>query len=277
MSDLKPNQADLSEGFNPEEFSANERLRKQTQWVMALLLPVIFLTGFTFLKLTGNNTMVFIWLNDLMHDMPVTFWANMTFLADSAAVLALASIFLLRKERLVFAALIGGIACGIVIRILKVGFDMPRPPAVLNGSLFETIGEAYRSKSFPSGHAATALFTSGVVIAFWHNKTVYVLALMFGLLGALSRVAAGVHWPEDILVGGAIGWFIGYSAGLIFRNRAYFSYPKRIFVFAFSYIAAVFLLAYDPNMPHVMWAQGIIAAVGLYCSLYYLAFRILKV
>ena len=266
-----------SSDFSPEQMTANERGRMQIQWVMAFLLPVIFLTGFSILQLTDSNTLVFIWLNDWMHDMPIAFWANMTFLADSAAMLALACVFLLRKERLVFAALIGGIVCGIAIRILKVGFDMPRPPAVLNGSLFETIGEAYRSKSFPSGHAATALFTSGLVIAFWHNKTVYVLALLFGVLGALSRVAAGVHWPTDILVGGAIGWFIGYSSGLIFRNRAYFSYPKRIFVFAFSYIAAVFLLAYDPNMPHVMWAQGVIAGIALYCSLYYLAFRILKV
>lgn len=261
----------------PEEYSEYARRRKQQQFVMAFLLPVIFLTGLGALMTSGTTVITFVWLNDWMHEMPVEFWANINFLADSAAVMALCGVFLLRKERLVFAAIIGGITCGILIRVLKIGFDMPRPPAVLNGSLFEVIGEPYKGKSFPSGHAATALFVSGLIVAFWHDKKVYILALLFGVLGALSRVAAGVHWPTDILLGGAIGWFIGYGSGVLLKRRAYFGYPKRILVFAISYISAVFLLVYDPNMPHVMWLQGVAAAVGLYCSLYYLAFRILKV
>lgn len=260
-----------------DQFDQSKVQRRQAVWVMACMVPAILLAGFAVVKATASNTILFVWLNDWMHEMPVAFWANVTFLADSAAVLALAGVCLLRKERLVYAAILGGIVCGIIIRVLKVGFDMPRPPAVLNGSLFETIGDVYRSKSFPSGHAATAFFVSGIVVAFWRSPVAYVLAIVFGVLGALSRVAAGVHWPEDILVGGAIGWFIGYIAGLVFKKRSYFGYAKRIFVFALSYIAAVFLLVYDPNMPHVLWAQGLIAGAGLYCSVFYLAFRILKV
>lgn len=266
-----------SSEITPEEYTEYARRRKQQQFVMALLIPVILLTGFGIVRATGSTVILFVWLNDWMHQMPVEFWASVTFMADSAAVLGLCGVFLLRKERFVFAAIIGGIVCGILIRVLKISFDIPRPPAVLNGSIFEVIGEAYRGKSFPSGHAATAFFVSGLMVAFWHDKRIYLLALLFGVLGALSRVAAGVHWPTDILVGSAIGWLIGYSAGVLLKNRAYFSYPKRVFVFALSYIAAVFLLVYDPNMPYVMWLQGLIAAAGLYCSLYYLAFRILKV
>lgn len=266
-----------SSDLNPDAFSEFARRRKQQHFVMALLIPVILLTGFGIVRGTGSTVILFVWLNDWMHQLPVEFWAAITFLADSAAVMGLAGVCLLRKERLVLAAIVGGIVCGILIRVLKVSFDVPRPPAVLNGSLFEVIGEAYRGKSFPSGHAATAFFVSGLIVAFWHDKKIYLLAVLFGVLGALSRVAAGVHWPTDILVGSAIGWFIGYSAGVLFKNRAYFSYPKRIFVFALSYIAAVFLMVYDPNMPHILWLQGLIAAAGLYCSLYYLAFRILKV
>jgi len=266
-----------SSELTPEAFSEYSRRRKQQQFLMALLLPVILVTGYAIVSATNSTIILFVWLNQWMHQLPVEFWASVTFMADSAAVMGLCGVFLLRKERLVFAAIIGGIVCGILIRLLKIGFDVPRPPAVLNGSLFEVIGEAYRGKSFPSGHAATAFFASGLIVAFWHDRKVYLLALVFGVLGALSRVAAGVHWPTDILLGSAIGWLIGYSSGVLFKKRDYFSYPKRVFVFLLSYIAAVFLLIYDPNMPYVMWLQGLIAAAGLYCSLYYLAFRILKV
>jgi len=267
----------MSEYDLAPETSLGRQRAIQLRVMLALMIPVMLLSAFAVVYSTGSNVILFIWLNHWMHQLPVEFWANVTFLADSAAIMGIAGVCLLRKERLVLAAIVGGIVCGVLIRVLKIGFDMPRPPAVLNGSLFETIGEAYRSKSFPSGHAATAFFVGGLILSFWQNRSAYALAVAFSILGALSRVAAGVHWPADILVGGAIGWFIGYSAGVLFKKRAYFSYPKRILVFAISYVSAVFLLVYDPNMPHVLWAQGLIAGAGLYCSLFYLAFRILKV
>lgn len=245
--------------------------------IMALLIPIVLLAGYAAVYASAGRITLFVWLNHWMHTMPTWVWANITFLADAAAVFGIAGLCLLRKERMVYAAILGGIVSAVVIRLLKIYFDDPRPPAVLNGALFETIGEAYRSKSFPSGHAATAFFVSGLMVAFWRSKTVYFLALLFGVLGSLSRVAAGVHWPTDILVGGAIGWLIGYSAGAFFQDRNYFGYAKRILVFVLSYVAAVFLIVYDPNMPHVMWPQALIAAVGVFGSLYYLAFRILKV
>lgn len=254
-----------------------QEISRKMHILMALSVPLVLMLGFVIVYATASRITLFVWMNDFMQGLPNWFWANVTFLADAGALLGLAGLCLLRKERMVYAAIIGGILVAVLIRLLKLYFDEPRPPAVLNGALFEVIGQAYRGKAFPSGHASTAFFISGLIVAFWRSKSIYFFALAFGVLASLSRVAVGVHWPTDILVGGAIGWLIGYSSGAFFHDRAYFGYVKRILVFLISYIAAVFLIVYDPNMPHVMWLQALIAALGVFGSLYYLAFRIVKV
>lgn len=246
-------------------------------WKMLLLIPLILIAGYGVLEITNSRVIVFVWMNFWFGHLSDVFWANVTFLVDTAAAFALVSLLLQRRERAVFAAIVGGIICGIVIRLLKMYFDDPRPPAVLNGSLFNVIGEAYRGHSFPSGHAATAFFISGLLIAFFKSQSAYWICLTFGVLGALSRVAVGVHWPTDILVGSAIGWVIGFASGLYFNQRDYFSFPKRWLVFTVCYLAAIGLLIYNPNMPYVTCAQAIFAFIGVFCSLNYLAFRILKV
>ena len=136
----------MSEYDLAPETSPGRQRAIQLRVMLALMIPVMLLSAFAVVYSTGSNVILFIWLNHWMHQLPVEFWANVTFLADSAAIMGIAGVCLLRKERLVLAAIVGGIVCGVLIRVLKLGFDMPRPPAVLNGSLFETIGEAYRSK-----------------------------------------------------------------------------------------------------------------------------------
>lgn len=245
--------------------------------VMALSLPAILLLGFAAVWASGSNGLLFVYLNHWLHVLPDWFWANVTFMADTAAMGALAAILLLRRERLVLAMIVGGLICGLLIRMLKLGFDAPRPPAVMNASLFELIGAAFKSNSFPSGHAATAFFFAGALVGYKPGKSIYLIALLLGVLGALSRIAAGVHWPVDILVGGAIGWPIGYLSARYFARREYFNYAKRWLVFLAGYAAALVLLVYNSELPYVAPLQLALAAASLFCSVYYVSFRILKV
>ena len=67
--------------------------------------------------------------------------------------------------------------------------------------------------SFFSGHTALSFCALPIVLLFRNNKKQYtiawVLALAWGVLGALSRVKIGAHFPSDVLFGGGqtILWF----------------------------------------------------------------------
>ena len=78
-----------------------------------------------------------------------------------------------------------------------------RPAAVLGK---ENISMPYQKASrysFPSGHSTSAMGLAVLValrvprFASW--------ALMFGFLACLSRIVLGLHFPLDVLAGGAIG------------------------------------------------------------------------
>ena len=58
-------------------------------------------------------------------------------------------------------------------------------------------------ESFPSSHAT--IFAALGVAIFWQNKKVGIWFLLGALLVGLARVAAGVHYPIDILAGFLLG------------------------------------------------------------------------
>ncbi len=73
----------------------------------------------------------------------------------------------------------------------------PRPPLVLGiVSLFHESAPA-----FPSGHAS--VFFALAFTMFLFNKKLGYWFLTFAILNGVARIAAGVHWPSDIL-GGAV-------------------------------------------------------------------------
>ena len=94
---------------------------------------------------------------------------------------------------------------GIVIILIKVIFARYRPPMLFNKELygFNWFDFGYLVNSFPSGHSATA-FSLFVALSLLAPKYKWVF-LIFASLIALSRVALGVHFFSDILIGSLIG------------------------------------------------------------------------
>jgi len=87
--------------------------------------------------------------------------------------------------------------------VLKLWLDFPRPPVVL-GDLVRVIGEIERHYSLPSGHAT---YSALVVSALWPlvgRRGRISLILYAGLVG-WSRIAAGMHFPADVLAGWGLG------------------------------------------------------------------------
>lgn len=130
----------------------------------------------------------------------------------SAGVLALVTLaaagFLTMERRfgaviLLLVAVGGGV---LVVSLLKLGFDRPRPDLVAHGAYVHM-------SSFPSGHSklsAVAYLTLGGLLTRmhplpWVRTYLLLLAMLLTFLVGVSRVYLGVHWPTDVLAGWAVG------------------------------------------------------------------------
>lgn len=106
---------------------------------------------------------------------------------------------------------------GVLAQIMKYALSLPRPlgdwggPAVLPLTI---VGEPLRVRSMPSGHTATA-FAVWAVFGWqaglrWRHRLAWsALLLPLAVALSLARVAAGAHWPSDILGGAALGVAVG--------------------------------------------------------------------
>lgn len=101
------------------------------------------------------------------------------------------------------------LAGGAIIQAIKYGIGRPRPLSefallLQTGEVhINVIGQALRSRSFPSGHAqaAASVFTYlGLLYPRW-----WVLWSVGLCLAAVSRVYVGVHFPSDVFVGVLLG------------------------------------------------------------------------
>ncbi len=69
--------------------------------------------------------------------------------------------------------------------------------------------------SFPSGHAIVALAMAVPLSLFY---PAWAAPLLFCALSvALSRVALGMHFPSDVVVGAGVGAALGVASFLVFR------------------------------------------------------------
>jgi undecaprenyl-diphosphatase len=133
-------------------------------------------------------------------------------------VAAALAVFLLVLRRYLDAAWAAVTLVGIhmLVTVLKDAFDRPRPHA---GSAIPLP----HSPSFPSGHAAGAVVTFGVVAALLADRrpaSRYVFWAVAGILAAAigtSRVILDVHFVSDVVAGWCLGiaWL---AAALLVRD-----------------------------------------------------------
>ncbi len=116
--------------------------------------------------------------------------------------IALALVWLLGDadwKRWVLQMLVSMVIMMFLIGILKLSFRRRRPEG--------TWGGIYRNTdphSFPSGHAARAALFA-VLITAWGPAWLAPIAILWAPLVALARVALGVHYLSDVIVGAGFG------------------------------------------------------------------------
>ncbi|MBI3333573.1 MAG: phosphatase PAP2 family protein [Candidatus Omnitrophica bacterium] len=146
--------------------------------------------------------------------------SGLTHLGDTRIIVALALLGVLESRRKAPSArrrkgpLIPWLGVGVAMGItgcLKILVTRPRPAEVYPalGLVAPDVG-----RSFPSGHAAGAFAVATALSLRWPRGRWLWFSLASGV--ALSRVALGMHWPSDAVVGALIGSgaVIGLSLGL---------------------------------------------------------------
>jgi undecaprenyl-diphosphatase len=104
----------------------------------------------------------------------------------------------------------------LIVYAVKAAVDRARP------DLWDT--EWYWGSSFPSGHTlVVAAFATAMVICLhriWpgSRKCSMVLAFVWILAVAASRLVLGVHWPTDVLVSICIGMFLPLAIGIALES-----------------------------------------------------------
>ena len=152
-------------------------------------------------------------MNSMTFEHAVSFWKGVSFLADWHLIVVLTILVLIglvnyryRHEAFVFGLVLFITEC--LTFLLKIFFHHPRP---LDGLI-----PADDPYSFPSGHAVIAVAFYGMLVTillnrFPNNRFVrvggIVLAGSLILLIGASRIVLGVHYPQDVLAGYAIGAF----------------------------------------------------------------------
>ncbi len=88
-----------------------------------------------------------------------------------------------------------------VAELIRLFYNRPRPFEALEG-VSQLIPHS-AGFAFPSGHATFA-FALAAVVAYYYPKT-SILFFLAALAIGFGRVAAGLHWPTDILAGAVVG------------------------------------------------------------------------
>lgn len=186
-------------------------------------------------------------LNDAATLLPPRFWSVLTACGDTAVALAALLLVLPRHLQLAWVALLSillGLAATYGPKLLM---PLPRPAMVLDPASLHTIGHLPDTATFPSGHSVTAGTLAAVFMLITRAPWQRACLIAGALAIALARVAVGVHWPVDVLVGLAAGFFCTLIAvGLAERWPGGVNSPVCAFVLALTLVAACLLIAGHP-------------------------------
>ena len=238
------------------------------------LPPLAALLLLLSLQFADSNEQVFLWVNQRSQFTGDRFWISLTTFGDGLVVCILVLPFIRRKPELVWAMLLSWLLMTLWVQGLKFLINTPRPLAVLSASDFHIIGALYKSKSFPSGHAATASMFAAIICLFFKQKLIYAVVILLAVMVGLSRIAIGVHWPTDVVVGFLGGWLlagIGYQLAMRLRFGASLA-AQVVFGLILFGAATTMLVMNHTDYDQAFWLLQTIALACLaltLCELYF--------
>lgn len=138
------------------------------------------------------------------------FFLLMTSLADGLWVIMIATVAQSLRPRN-FAVLVLALVIGnILLHSGKFLINADRPLLALGANNVCILGLPLTARSFPSGHAFSAILLF-LFVRPRHSVWAGALVLTLAICGAVSRAYVGVHFPRDIVTGGLMAvaaWFL---------------------------------------------------------------------
>ncbi len=180
------------------------RVSASSYWIWGL--PAVGLVLLFIVHLAGLNHGLFLFLNRLSQNFPDKFWALLSLFGNGLIVFVVLTPWIHKRPGFIWSVLIASVLFLIFGHGIKNLLDWSRPPAVLATGEFHLIGPALKHNAFPSGHAAQAFMLGGVFCLTTAKKWLRGLLMVFASMVAFSRIAVGVHWPQDIVAGALMGW-----------------------------------------------------------------------
>lgn len=180
-----------------------------TLWILSG--SMLFLTLFAILAITGSNRPVFLFVNQAHEITGGLFWANVTMLGDSLVGAVLLLPLVRRRPQAVWAGICAAILCAVVVQIVKMSLNVPRPPSVFPADAFFNIGPHPHFLSFPSGHTAAAFCFAAIMLFVFRSWIMRLAVLFVAASVGISRIAVGVHWPLDITAGAVFGLLSAFA------------------------------------------------------------------
>lgn len=112
------------------------------------------------------------------------------------------------------------LATSAVVLTMKMIFGRARPYSGKSPNYFRPFSFVTRYTSLPSGDAAGAFAVAATIAD--RSDALIVDALAYGLAGlvAFFRVHDEKHWPSDVFVGSALGYFVGRQISALNKGRA---------------------------------------------------------
>jgi membrane-associated phospholipid phosphatase len=87
-------------------------------------------------------------------------------------------------------------------------FNSQRPTA--NSQTWLGPFKSFESTSFPSGHAMRSFALATTVAGFYPDKKwIGIVSYSLAMMTSVGRVISKEHWTSDVIVGAALGYFIG--------------------------------------------------------------------
>ena len=141
---------------------------------------------------------------------------KVTLLAEGGVFLILVGLALLlwKSHRVCGAALLTGLAGGLLVGNLLLKNLIARPrPCQINTDI-QLLISAPKDYSFPSGHTLHCFIAAAVLMHY--DKRLGWPMLVIAILVAFSRLYLYVHFPTDVLAGAALGAGIGLLSAFVF-------------------------------------------------------------
>lgn len=218
--------------------------------LIVLLIPVLVI----------DRADLFIFLNNSVAPLGKTFWGITTNLGDGYMA-ALVPLFFARKRPDMFrASLIATIIALPFVQGIKFYTGVIRPGFILPEAT-NVIGHLPSSFSFPSGHTATVALIFGIIFLMAEKRIYRRLALILMILGGFSRIAVGVHWPLDVVVGFMVGLSSASAGALLTERNKSGTLLTALLVMILTVAAGNFIVDYhlQPAFPGVRIVLGLVA------------------